>query len=164
MTRDVLCIDASNKHSLFPSLLLFSKFFLFLQFSLILNPPLAPRLQLLAQRVCPQAQTTVPLSCLWLAVPAATRSTTSPKACRSLPFVHRATPSLPPLPPPPRLSISVSLPQAPPLLPCQHMPAQLRPLHRPAATPGPEVLDLRHRDPPPLPVHWPQGPPNHTTR
>lgn len=131
------------------------------KFSLIPSPPLAPPLQLLAQRVCPQAQTTVPLSSLWLAVPAATRNTTSPKASQSLPFVHRMTPSLPLLPP--RLSISVSLPRAPPLLQCQHMPAQLQPLHKPLATQGPEVLDLHHHDPPPLPVHWRQRPPNHTT-
>lgn len=115
--------------------LLFFKFFKtfsLLQFSLILSPPLAPPLQLSAQRVCLQAQTTAPLSSLWLAVAAATRNTTSPKASPSLPSAHRTTPSLPLLPP--RLSISVSLLQAPPLLQYQQMPAQLQPLHRPVAT------------------------------
>lgn len=110
----------------------FFKTFFLLQFSLILSPPLAPPLQLSAQRVCLQAQTTAPLSSLWLAVAAATRNTTSPKASPSLPSAHRTTPSLALLPP--RLSISVSLLQAPPLLQYQQMPAQLQPLHRPVAT------------------------------
>lgn len=130
------------------------------KFSLILSPPLAPPLQLSVQRVCLQAQTTAPLSSLWLAAAAATRNTTLPKAFPSLPSAHRTTPSLPILPP--RLSISVSLLQAPPLLQYQQMPAQLQPLHRPVATQGPRLLDLHHHDPA-TPAHWPQRPPSHIT-
>lgn len=188
MKRDVLLIDAKNNNVVFsfplsslysnvsicPNYFLFLfnffcpccflnyfKTFFLLQFSLILSPPLAPPLQLSVQRVCLQAQTTAPLSSLWLAVAAATRNTTSPKASPSLPSAHRTTPSLPLLLP--QLSISVSLLQAPPLLQSQQMPAQLQPLHRPVATQGPRLLDLHHHDPA-TPAHWPQRPPSHKTR
>lgn len=116
------------------------------KFSLILSPPLALPLQLSVQRVCPLARTTAPPSSGWVAVPAATRSTPSPKASRSLLSVHRATLRLPR--PPPRPSVCLILLRAPAFLPSRQTPAQLQPPHRPVATQGPKVLEPHH-DPPP---------------
>lgn len=128
-----------------------------LQFSLTPSPPLALPLQLSAQRACLPPQITAPPSS-WVALPAETSSTPSPKASQSLPSAHQMTlcPLLPPL------STCLIPLKAPTPLPCCLLPPQLQlPLRSVAAwgqmAPKPLHHDLRWR-----PVHWLQEPSNLT--
>lgn len=68
------------------------------KFSLTLSLRLVLPLQLSAQSLFPLARTTAPPSPARVVVPAATRNMPSPKASQSLPSVHHATLSPPPLP------------------------------------------------------------------